>query len=158
MNNYFEKFRGIDGQTPPPRRPWDEIVWSWLASFVGIYAVYQLNGYMNIAENESLYLIGSFGASAVLIYGTPMGDLSQPRSFICGHLLSALIGVLVYKLFPADVALAGALAVSLAIAGMHASRTLHPPGGATALIAVVGGNNIHDLGFGYVLVLTCSPI
>lgn len=149
MEHYFKKFRGVDGQTPPPRRPWSEIGWSWLGAFSGIYAVYWLNAFLGIAESESLYLVGSFGASAVLIYGAPTADFSQPRSFIGGHLISAFFGVLVFQLCPANTALAGALAVSTAIAGMHVTRTLHPPGGATALIAVIGGHSIHELGFGY---------
>lgn len=151
MKNYFEKFYGQPDQKPPARRPWHEIAWSWCASFAGIYAVYWLNRCLDLAENESLYLIGSFGASAVLIYGAPTADFSQPRSFVGGHLVSALFGVLMFKLFPANVVLAGALAVSLSIACMHATRTLHPPGGATALIAVIGGTSVHELGFRYIL-------
>ena len=154
MKNYFDKMRGDAGQKPLPRRPLSEIAWSWLGSFLGIYAVYLLNGWLGIAENDSLYLIGSFGASAVLIYGAPSADFSQPRNFVGGHLVSALAGVLMQKLVPGNVALAGALAVSLAIAGMHLTRTLHPPGGATALIAVISGPSIHNLGFGYLF----SPV
>ncbi len=48
--------------------------------------------------------------------------------------------------------LAAALAVSIAIAMMHLTKTLHPPGGATALIAVIGGNTVHNLGYLYVLI------
>jgi len=47
--------------------------------------------------------------------------------------------------------LACALAVSLSIALMYLTRTLHPPAGATALIAVIGGENVHQLGFLYAL-------
>jgi CBS-domain-containing membrane protein len=56
-----------------------------------------------------------------------------------------------YQLFHAFPWFAAAFAVATAIAVMHATRTLHPPGGATALIAVIGGDSIHDLGFLYVL-------
>lgn len=149
MKRYFEKIRGQAGQSSPPRRPATEIFWSWLASFAGIYAVYLVNDWIGIAESDSLYLIGSFGASAVLIYGAPTADFSQPRHLVGGHLVSALVGVLIFKLFASNIALAGALAVSLAIVGMHVTRTLHPPGGATALIAVISGPSIHNLGFGY---------
>jgi len=111
--------------------------------------VYLINDYMNLAEVDNLYLIGSFGATAVLIYGAPSGDLSQPRNLVGGHMVSALCGVLMQKMLPGNILLAGALAVSLAIVMMHITRTLHPPGGATALIAVIGGPKIHDIGFGY---------
>lgn len=66
-------------------------------------------------------------------------------------MLSALIGVAVYQVFADYMVLASALAVSLAIALMYLTRTLHPPGGATALIAVIGGENVHQLGFLYAL-------
>jgi CBS-domain-containing membrane protein len=65
--------------------------------------------------------------------------------------LSALVGVACRQLLHPNLWLAAALAVSTAIAVMHATRTLHPPGGATALIAVTGGDMIHDLGFRHAL-------
>jgi len=96
-------------------------------------------------------IIGSFGASAVLIYGVVRSPLAQPRNFIGGHLVSAIIGVTCYKLFPSQLWLSSSLAVATSIAAMHATRTLHPPGGATSLIAVIGSSKIHNLGYFYVL-------
>ena len=98
---------------------------------------------------NNVFLIGSFGASAVLVYGAPMADFSQPRNIVGGHFISALVGVTIYMLVK-DPILASATAVSLAIVAMHFTRTLHPPGGATALIAVIGGDKIHQLGYAYV--------
>jgi CBS-domain-containing membrane protein len=106
----------------------------------------------NLLEGTGMLLIvGSFGASAVLIYGAPKSPLAQPRNLMGGHVLSALVGVASYRLFHDNLWLASAVAASTAIAVMHATRTLHPPGGATALIAVISGKNIHDLGFLYAL-------
>jgi len=68
-----------------------------------------------------------------------------------GHVFSALVGVASYQLFHSHIWLASAVAVSTAIAVMHATKTLHPPGGATALIAVIGGEKIHHLGFLYAI-------
>ena len=67
-------------------------------------------------------------------------------------MISAAIGVTAYKLIPAPLWLTSAIAVATSIAIMHASKTLHPPGGATALIAVIGSQNIHNLGYLYVLI------
>ena len=131
------------------RRPIGEIAWSWLCSFLGIYAIWLVNGFLGLQENENLFLIGSFGATAVLIYGAPAAELSQPRNLIGGHLVSALAGIVAYKLLPDYVGLSSAIAVSFAIAAMHLTETLHPPGGATALIAVIGGDGVHGLGFLY---------
>ncbi len=100
---------------------------------------------------NTIFLVGSFGASAVLIYGVPQSELSQPRNLIGGHILSACIGITVYKYIPLEISLLSALAVSLSIVLMHFTRTLHPPGGATALIAVIGSSQIHELGYQFVM-------
>lgn len=134
--------------------PKSAIVWSWFAAFVGIYCISLFSKYFHFNHYDQLFLVGSFGASAVLIYGTPLVEYAQPRNLIGGHIISSLIGITVYKLIPFDIALASALAVSLSIAAMHLTKTLHPPGGASALIAVIGGSEIHDMGYLYVL----SPI
>jgi CBS-domain-containing membrane protein len=78
--------------------------------------------------------------------------LAQPRNLIGGHFLSAVIGVLCWKMLNQHLWLAESMAVATSIAVMHTTRTLHPPGGATALIAVIGSPVIHKLGFLYVLI------
>jgi CBS-domain-containing membrane protein len=98
---------------------------------------------------DLLLIIGSFGASAVLVYAAIKSPLAQPRNLMGGHIISALIGVACYKLFGGTIWMAAALGVSLAIVAMLLTKTLHPPGGATALIAVIGSKNVHDLGFLY---------
>ncbi len=133
----------------PPRVAVSEIFWSWLGSFLGIGLVGSLH-YFLLAPNDLALIIGSFGASAVLIYGAIGSPLAQPRNLLGGHLLSAVVGVAVFQLLQPHLWLAAALAVSLAIALMQATNTLHPPGGATALIAVIGSDQLHDLGFLYV--------
>ena len=97
-------------------------------------------------------VIGSFGASAVLIYGAPKSPLAQPRNLIGGHIISAVIGVVAYQLLHTHMWLAASVAVATAIAAMHATKTLHPPGGATALIAVIGSTKIHALGYLYAII------
>jgi CBS-domain-containing membrane protein len=145
---YFQKMKG--GSTCPPGVHTSEIIWSWAGSFLGITAVAVLH--FNIfSQGDLTFIVGSFGASAVLIYGAVRSPLAQPRNLLGGHILSAAIGVASYQLFHAFPWFAAAFAVATAIAVMHATRTLHPPGGATALIAVIGGDSIHDLGFLYVL-------
>jgi CBS-domain-containing membrane protein len=128
---------------------------SWIGSFVGISLVAVLH-YELLEGTAFLMVIGSFGASAVLIYGAVRSPLAQPRNLLGGHVLSAIVGVAFYQMLPSPLWLTSALAVSTAIAVMHITKTLHPPGGATALIAVIGGEKIHDLGFLYVLVPVAS--
>ena len=143
---YFQKMKG--SATSPPRVSLAEIFWSWLGAFLGIGAVSYIH--FNMLEGlDGVMLIGSFGASAVLVYGAVKSPLAQPRNLLGGHLLSAVIGVTCYKLFPDQLWLASSLSVATAIAVMHATKTLHPPGGATALIAVIGSEKIHSLGYLY---------
>lgn len=90
-------------------------------------------------------IAASMGASAVLLFVVPHSSLSRPWPFVGGHLISALIGIGCAQWIP-DTSLAAALAVSGAILAMHYLQCMHPPGGAAALLAVVGGDAIHDMG------------
>jgi CBS-domain-containing membrane protein len=147
-SNYFLKMKGSTQSLP--RVNISEILWSWVGAFLGIAAVAFLNQ-RYCTGKDLVLIIGSFGASAVLIYGAIKSPLAQPRNLLGGHILSALVGISAYKLFPTNIWLASALAVATAIALMQATKTLHPPGGATALIAVIGGPKIHHLGYLYAL-------
>ncbi|WP_316633704.1 HPP family protein [uncultured Flavobacterium sp.] len=130
-----------------------EHFWSFLGSFVGIGILSYLES-IRFSGSDIVFLIGSFGASSVLVYGIIQSPFSQPRNLIGGHVISAIIGVTVQKLVPDIVWLSAPLAVSLSIIFMQITKTLHPPGGATALIAVTGSAQIKDLGYMYVL----SPV
>lgn len=149
LRAYFKKMRGKTNS--PPRVGFSEIVWSWIGAFFGIAAVAFIN-YNILEETDLLMVIGSFGASAVLIYGAIKSPLAQPRNLIGGHLISAVIGVTSFQLLHSHKWLAAAVAVATAIAFMHASKTLHPPGGATSLIAVIGSEKIHELGYLYTII------
>jgi CBS-domain-containing membrane protein len=94
-------------------------------------------------------LIASMGASAVLLFAVPHGQLSQPWPVFAGQIFSAAIGVTCAKLIPYT-PLAAACAVGLAIGVMHQFKCIHPPGGATALTAVIGGQSVQELGYGFV--------
>lgn len=121
---------------------------SGCGGFLGILGIVIAS--QDLGLNAQLLIIASMGASAVLLFAVPHGALSQPWPVAGGHLLSAAVGVACYRWISHPV-LAAAMAVGLAITVMHYLRCLHPPGGATALIAVVGGNDIHQLGFAYLL-------
>ncbi len=144
--NYFNKMKGTTQS--PPGVGLSEILWSFIGAFAGIAVVAWLNFNM-FKGTDFVFIVGSFGASAVLIYGAVRSPLAQPRNLMGGHVLSALIGVTCFKLFGNHLWLSSALAVSTAIAVMHATKTLHPPGGATALIAVIGGDSVHSMGYFY---------
>jgi len=130
-----------------------EHFWSFIGSFVGIGILAYIQS-IHFSGNDAVYLIGSFGASSVLVYGIIQSPFSQPRNLVGGHLVSAFIGVTVHKFAPDIIWIAAPLAVSLAIILMQITKTLHPPGGATALIAIIGSDKIKALGYEYVF----SPV
>lgn len=130
-----------------------EHFWSFIGAFFGIGIIAFLQSF-ELTKEENIFLIGSFGASSVLVYGAIQSPLAQPRNLIGGHVISALIGVTVFKILPDVIWLTAPMAVALSIVGMQITRTMHPPGGATALIAVSGGEKISELGYLYVF----SPV
>lgn len=122
---------------------------SALGAFLGIFLVFYTSSYF-LEDNSSYLIVASMGASAVLLFAVPHGPLSQPWPLIGGHLISAVIGVSCAKLIP-DVFVSAPLAVGLAVGTMYYFHCIHPPGGATALSAVVGGNAVHQLGYQFIL-------
>ncbi|MAE85172.1 MAG: HPP family protein [Flammeovirgaceae bacterium] len=134
-----------------------EILWTFLGSFCGISLIGLTEDYL-LAGIDVVFLIGSFGASSVLIFGAIQSPLAQPRNLVGGHLISSVVGVGCASLFGMFPMFAAALAVSLSILLMQISKTLHPPGGATALIAVTGSEQIKSLGWWYVLFPVLSGV
>jgi len=116
--------------------------------FLGIYFVYVSNVAL-LGPAEAVWIVASMGSTAVLLFAVPHGPMSQPWALIGGHLVSALIGVTAAQYVP-DKLVAASLAVGLSIGAMYYLRCTHPPGGATALGAVVGGPGIHALGYQFV--------
>lgn len=155
IKNFGEFFEKMKGKSKcPPGVCIVEVFWSLLGSFLGIAAVAYIH-YSYLEATDLTLVIGSFGASAVLVYAAITSPLAQPRNLVGGHIVSAFIGVTVYQQIP-NIWIASAMAVSLAIAAMLVTKTLHPPGGATALIAVIGSSKIHSLGYTYVIIPAAS--
>lgn len=126
-----------------------ERVISMTGGFVAIMLLILTEQHL-LGETGAGMLIGSMGATAVLLFAVPHGALSQPWAVLVGQVASAAVGVTCARLV-ADPVLSAALAVGLAIGLMHYLRAIHPPGGATALTAVIGGQQVHDLGYAFVL-------
>jgi len=123
---------------------------SLAGGFLGILLISLVSSALLPDFDAALLVVGSMGASAVLLFAVPHGPLSQPWAVAGGHMVSAAIGVACARWIPSP-ALAAAAAVGLAIGAMHYLRCLHPPGGATALTAVIGGPAIHAIGFGFLV-------
>ena len=115
---------------------------------IGILSVLWVSQFW-VSGHGGLFIIASMGASAVLLFAAPHGAMSQPWAVLGGHMVSALIGVTCQRWLGDEPMLAASVAVALSIAAMYTLRCLHPPGGATALNAVMGGETVHALGYGY---------
>ncbi|KEF63391.1 uncharacterized protein A1O9_01368 [Exophiala aquamarina CBS 119918] len=120
----------------------------YLSIFIGTFCG------LSIIENTFLALpplsghavpiiIASFGAAAILEYNSIESPLAQPRNLVFGHFFSAVVAVSITKLFEhlpphrfEDLRwLSGAISVAVASLIMSATKTVHPPAGATALLA-----------------------
>jgi CBS-domain-containing membrane protein len=145
MKRFWTRLRRHD---PNPASHAEKLI-STAGGFIGMLLVLLVSGRILDFHGASL-VVASMGASAVLLFATPHSALSQPWSLLGGHLISAFIGITCAKLLPNPL-YAGALAVALSIAAMHYLRCLHPPGGATSLVAVVGGDQVHALGYGFMV-------
>ncbi len=125
-----------------------EIALSCLGALLGVFAAAWLSHRMLAGFNP--WFIAPMGASAVLLFAVPSSPLAQPWAIIGGNLCAALIGV-TCAAHVDDIAVAASLAVALSIGAMFALRCLHPPSGAVALTAVLGGPAIKSLGYAFVL-------
>ena len=122
---------------------------SLLGGLLSIYAIFLMNNQF-LGVVEAVYIIPSMGASTVLLFAAPNVPFSQPWNVFGGHIISAIIGVACYQLI-SDIHFAAAASVGFAIGIMYYTKCIHPPGGATALAAVIGSSAIHDLGYVYVI-------
>lgn len=123
-----------------------------LLSSVGAGLGLMISGWIShfVLGEVNLWFIAPMGASAVLLFGVPNSPLAQPWSIVGGNMSAAAVGVST-SLLIADPGLVCGVAAALAIGLMFKLRCLHPPGGAVALTAILGGPGIHQLGYSFVL-------
>ena len=128
----------------------------WISAAGGLFgmlAVWWISA--RVLDGQGAVLVAtSMGSTAVMLFAAPHGPMSQPWPLVGGHLVSALTGVACVQWLGSEPMLAAPLAVGLSIVAMYSLRCLHPPGGATALGAVLGGESVRALGYAYAL----SPI
>lgn len=123
-----------------------EVVFTSLAAFAAIFILVIVVHYATFSAKLSLLVLASMGASTFLLFVVPHSPMSQPWSVVGGHFISAAIGVACAK-YVANPAFATAIAVSLSIFIMYWLQCLHPPSAATAMIAVLGGPEVHMMGW-----------
>lgn len=129
LRRYVGKFSGTPTQVPGRPSVGISLI-AWAGALIAIGAL----GFLSEATHAPL-MLASFGASCVLLFGYPESHFSQPRNTLGGHLIAAAIGLACVALL-GDHWTAMAVAVATAIALMKLTRTVHPPAGSTAIIAV----------------------
>jgi CBS domain-containing membrane protein len=127
----------------------------WLTAACGAWLGISLTGFLTAAvvgsDGRTPLLMIPLAASSVILFALPSSPLARPWAIVGGHVLSALVGTLVAH-HVANPVVACGLAVALSIVVMAAMRALHPPGGSTALMAVIGGPTVTAAGYHYALV------
>ncbi|KAH8676685.1 HPP family protein-like protein [Tricladium varicosporioides] len=145
----------------PPRPIGNVVVWFWsfIGAFCGLLAVEAVFRTAALKNYGTPVIIASLGAAAILEYNTIESPLAQPRNAVLGQIFAAIIGVAITKLFQLSSNfedlrwIAGALAVGLSSAFMGLTKTIHPPAGATALLAATTPD-ITELGWFLVPLVT----
>ena len=124
---WLAKFAGA-GMPLPPWPKLQNIALAWLGGAIAISAVAWLT-----AISGTPLVLGSFGASCVLVFASPDVPFSQPRNVVLGHVISSAIGLAFLTALGPSWWAAG-LAAGTAIAAMMATRTVHPPAGSNPVI------------------------
>lgn len=153
--SYCRKLYGVDGKSPPKFATLQHIVLSSLFASIGIILVaivdyFYLEVKFTTDPNDLpvQLMLAAYGATAVLIYDAYQSPLAQPRNVLGGFLVSSFCGVttrIICKLIGLPIYPIMAFSVAVAMAGMNLTKTVHPPGGACALVAVIGGPKVHPL-------------
>lgn len=133
LSKYISKFKGHRRTIPLVSPVPLDILITFLGAFIGITVL----GILLLVYKAPM-LVAPLGATAVLVFGIPDAPLAQPRNVIFGNTLSAIIGVLTYQVCGITW-WSVALGTSLALIVMLLTKTTHPPGGATALLAILNG-------------------
>lgn len=127
-----------------------EVFVSIVGAFIATLIASFFSNLLLQADHMSM-ILASTGASAMLVFGIPHSAVSQPWPIVGGHLISAFVGITAYYLVPEPI-LASSLAIGFAMLLMHFTGSMHPPGGATAVTAVIGGPTVHELGYYFIVV------
>ncbi|PRP88538.1 hypothetical protein PROFUN_02949 [Planoprotostelium fungivorum] len=162
----ISRFFGYRKEKPKPLPILLTIFWSFIGAFGGVSVVEAIfsRGPVFIERGVPM-IVGSFGATAVLIYGAIDSPLAQPRNVMGGHIIASVIGVSITKLFDINYDgsiedlrwLNGALACAVTIALTQFTKTVHPPAGATALLAATN-DPIRRVGWYYIPVVILSAV
>ena len=122
----------------------DNLIKSILAALFSTITIGALT-YLTYKTTFGLFLIASFGSSMVLLYGYPESPFAQPKNIFFGHLLTALVGVIISNFVPLPIFLTIPIAVGLGVALMILFNVTHPPAGGNPIIVIIGSVSLDYL-------------
>ena len=115
----------------------ENIIKSLLAGLFSIITIGALT-YLTYKTTFGLFLVASFGSTMVLLYGYPESQFAQPKNIFFGHLVTALIGILVLNFIPLPLFIIIPIAVGLGVGLMILLNVTHPPAGGNPIIVIIG--------------------
>ena len=101
--------------------------------------------YLTYKTTFGLFLIASFGSSMVLLYGYPESPFAQPKNIFFGHLLTALVGVIILNFVSLPIFITIPIAVGLGVGLMILFNVTHPPAGGNPIIVIIGSVSLDYL-------------
>lgn len=143
--NFFSKLKG-GGQAPPTH-----FNFALLKSGLGAFLAIMFVGWLAQVTEQPM-ILGSLGASCVMLFGFPDLPFSQPRSVLGGHLITAAIGLVCLNIFGPSL-WAMALALALSLIALAASGLVHPPAGSNPIIIFLA-----QPGWGFLLFPTFAGV
>ena len=84
-------------------------------------------------------MLASFGSSMVLLYGYPESPFAQPKNVFFGHLITAIVGLIVLHFVPLPIYMTIPIAVGFGVSLMIFFNITHPPAGGNPIIVIIGG-------------------
>jgi len=153
----FQTLKRIQRQLLTNDIPWQERVFASLGAFIAIFVLSYVVDVISPLIVFNPVVLASMGASTFLLFAVPHSPLAQPWQFSAGHICAAFIGVSCCKLIP-DTTLALAVSVSLSVFVMYVFNCMHPPAAATAMIAIMGGEQIVAQGWAFAYVTIVANV
>ena len=110
------------------------------SSLAGLFSIITIGilTFLTYKTEFGIFLLASFGSSMVLLYGYPESPFAQPKNVFFGHLITALVGLIVLHFVPLPIFITVPIAVGFGVGLMILFNVTHPPAGGNPIIVIIG--------------------